>query len=235
MSTLTSHYYDGIAEPGRIPALAIMFSVAFHAALVLGISRPAWVRPVFAHEKPDTANQFFQVDLKDDPEPNDQPKQKADLAAPVSAPVPVLPDVPVVALPNDFRQEFIPPVPNTDDLRNLRTIPQNIRRGPVGTDGARVFDQIDLDKKPEAISRTSPTFPYEMQREVAEATVVVGFIVDKHGDVLQAHIVSCSHAGFERAALTAVEKWKFRPGIKNNQKVSTRVEQPLSFVLQDGR
>jgi len=63
----------------------------------------------------------------------------------------------------------------------------------------------------------------------------VGFIITSRGEVVEAHIISSSHPGFERSALSAIGKWKFRPGMKNGQKVNTRVEQPLTFVLTNDR
>jgi len=233
MSMPTTLTYHGVSKPTGVPALAIVFAIAFHAALLMAFDRP-WVRPQKVKPAKELPSDFVMVELKDETPP-DMPKELEDTPAAPSAPVPTLAELPVVVLPTtDFTEEFIPTTPTTDALTRLDTIPQVIQHGPPAKEFT-VFNPGDLDKKPQPISQTAPTFPYELQRMVAEGNVVVGFVVSSQGDVVQARIVSSSHPGFERSALTAIEKWKFRPGMKNGKKVNTRVEQPLTFLMTDDR
>jgi protein TonB len=232
MSTPNTLSYHGVSNPSKFPALAIVFSVTFHAALLMALDRP-WVRPAKVKEIKELPSDFVMVNLKDD-DPPDVPKALDDPPAAPSTPVPALAEVPVVDLrPIDFTQEIVVTPPSTDVLTRLDTIPKNIRQGPNPSDITKVFNPGDLDKKPEAVSQTAPTFPFELQREVSEATVRVGFIVNSRGDVVSPHILSSSHSGFERSALSAIGKWKFRPGMKQGKKVNTLVEQELTFVLTD--
>ncbi len=235
MSTLLSNQYRGIARAGKIPALAIVFSAVFHAALLMGFN-PPHVKVARSHQKdPDPGPRIEMTDLKDDPDPPDVPKALDDPPATPSVAVPTLPDVQVVTLTREFTQEVEPLPLTTDHPTDLVTIPTNIRHKPDPKEIPNVFNPADLDKRPEPISQPSPNFPYDLQHVVSEGSVVVGFIVDRHGDVVQARIISSSNSGFERAALSAIEKWKFRPGVKNGRKVGTRVEQPLAFLLKEDR
>ena len=232
MNTLTANYYIGVAKPGRIPVLAIAFSAAFHLALLTGFNRPGIKLPVHVHPRVQSPPESIEVPVPEDPplaKPEDLEKPAVTkVAAPMQQEV-------IVINPLDrLTQEAVKIPPITDMVPRL-SIPTNIGTPLDGREVGRPFNPDELDKKPEAISQISPTFPYDMQREVSEATVRVGFIVDRHGNVADAHIISCSHRGFEHAALSAIEKWKFRPGVKNLQKVSTRVEQLLAFVTQNDR
>jgi protein TonB len=88
-----------------------------------------------------------------------------------------------------------------------------------------------LDRRPEPIVQAQPNYPFEMKRGGIEAQVRVGFIVNSKGDVILPYVVSATHTGFDHAAIEAVLKWKFRPGMKNGRKVNTRVEQPMNFTV----
>ena len=60
-------------------------------------------------------------------------------------------------------------------------------------------------------------------------TVVVEFIINTDGDVIQSQIVRSSHREFEMPALQAVQKWKFKPGRKGGRVVNVRASQLLEF------
>jgi protein TonB len=63
--------------------------------------------------------------------------------------------------------------------------------------------------------------------------VVVGFIVDSSGNVVQAYVVRSSHREFEQPAVQAVSRWKFRPGRKGGRAVNTRMQVPIIFSITD--
>jgi protein TonB len=134
---------------------------------------------------------------------------------------------------------FIQPLDLTIPLKSdsmagrLVSIPVNIQHGRPDASGMKdLFNISELDRKPEPIVQIQPNYPFEMKREGIEARVRVGFIVDSHGDVILPYIVSSTHTGFERSAIEAVAKWRFRPGMKNGRKVNTRVEQPMDFKVE---
>jgi protein TonB len=72
-----------------------------------------------------------------------------------------------------------------------------------------------------------------MRRSGLKGDVIVGFIVDSEGNVRDPYIVRSSNPGFDQAAIDAVLKWKFRPGKKGGANVATRVNQPLTFSLNN--
>jgi protein TonB len=231
-----SFRYYGIPAASRISWLAILVSVGLHAGLLLGFNRH--VVPKKAAIVQDGPSEIMMMpDLKD-PE-DDKPKELNDeeVAAP-SVQVPMLQDVPVnVPVDSAFTQLADLTIPAKLDgaANGIISIPTNIQRGRPDTSGMKdLFNIADLDRKPEAIMQSAPNFPFELKQSVPEARVRVGFIVNTQGDVIMPYIVTSTHRGFERAALEAVAKWKFKPGMRGGRKVNTRVEQPIDFKVMDG-
>jgi protein TonB len=69
---------------------------------------------------------------------------------------------------------------------------------------------------------------------IKNAKILVKFVVNKNGDVEDVVIVSSTHEKiFDENTINAVKKWKFSPGIKNGQKVSTLVYLPVRYVYKN--
>jgi len=232
----SSFHYFGIPPPARIPWVAIILSVGLHAVGILGFNGRKVVSKHVMVE--DTSSQMLMMpDLKDPEE--DKPKELSDdepLATP-SIQVPMLADIPVmVPVDASFTQLLDLTVPAKSDAaaNSVINIPLNIQRGRPDTSGIKdLFNIADLDRRPEPIVQTPPVFPYELKTQAPEGNVRLGFIVTSKGDVIMPYIVNSTHRGFERPALEAVMKWKFKPGIRNGRKVNTRVEQPFNFKVAE--
>jgi len=90
-----------------------------------------------------------------------------------------------------------------------------------------------VDTPPTPKFRVKPQYPFELRKAGVVGRAVIEFIVDTQGDVRNARVVSCTHDEFGEAALAAVSKWKFKPGIKDGRAVNTRLQAPLEFTLND--
>lgn len=90
------------------------------------------------------------------------------------------------------------------------------------------------DRPPRPVKQSAPVFPYNMRLAGLVGEVVVEFIVDIKGHVAEAHVVRSNNPGFERAAIDAVLKWEFEPGMKNGRAVNTRIQLPVVFSLDGG-
>ncbi len=155
----------------------------------------------------------------------EQSQQPADIAPPMQS------DVPQVVTDTSFVQPLQPSPPADLQMTSgAITIPTNAG-GFVK--GMQVFDINKLDKIPEAIYRPQPTYPYEMRKQGISGQVVVQFIVDARGNVLDAFAVSSTQHEFEQPAVQAVSRWRFRPGRKDGRAVATRMEIPIVFSLQN--
>jgi protein TonB len=230
-----SFRYQGLPPHGRlIWVTAALVSAGLHAGLLLGFSHHhAAPRRVVVKDEP--VAMLMMPELKDQEEKkveeldNDEP-------APPSVQVPMLQDVPLSLTQSNFSQLIDPVAPAKLDhaAAGVMAIPLHIQHGRPDAGGMKdLFNIADLDRKPEPIAQTPPIFPFELKRVVPTAQVKVGFIVTSKGDVAFVYVVSSSHPGFERATLEAVQKWKFRPGMRGGRKVNTRVEQLVTFTVRD--
>jgi iron complex outermembrane recepter protein len=64
-----------------------------------------------------------------------------------------------------------------------------------------------------------------------EGKAIVEFIVTTNGDVVDAHVINDCDPLFARAAIAAVLKWKFSPGMRDGRIVNTKMSAPIEFQL----
>lgn len=231
-----SFRYVGITKTPKVYyIMAVLVSAGLHAGLLLGFNHhlpPP--KPVVVKDAP--TEMLIMPDLSDPEEDKLQELNDDDQLTAPAIQVPMLQDVPIsVPVDSSFTQLIDPTVPTKiEGAGNVMAIPLNIQRGRPDTSGIKnLFNIADLDRRPEPIVQTPPVFPYELKQTVTEAQVRVGFIVTSRGDVIMPYIVSSTHSGFERAALDAVSKWRFKPGQRGGRKVNTRVEQPITFTVTE--
>jgi len=225
--------YHGAARSRRPLWCALVVSAVLHLGVLLGFNRHT--PPPRRVEAGDAiAVTIVMPDLKDLEEPEPQP---TDNENPVDAgiTVPTLADVPSqVDLSTAFVQEIdystLLPQPDVSAAKTL-SIPTHISHGKIGEGMGKIFELKDLDRPPEPLVRISPIFPAALKQQGMRAEVMVGFITDSNGLVKNAYIVESTDHRFEDAALVAIGKWKFRPGIRNGKRVAVRMMQPLKFFV----
>lgn len=232
-SDLAFRYRGVPPQPKSFHVVALLFSAALHAGLLLGFNQHVAPKKVALAKDEPTAI-LIMPDLSE-PEEEKLSELGDDEAAVPTVQVPMLQDVPLsIPVSASFTQLIDPTVPTKIEgaAASVMAIPVNIQRGRPDTSKIKdLFNIADLDRKPEPIVQTPPVFPYELKQSVSEAQVRVGFIVTSRGDVIMPYIISSSDRGFERATLEAVVKWKFKPGVRGGRKVNTRVEQPIDFKV----
>lgn len=74
-----------------------------------------------------------------------------------------------------------------------------------------------------------PAYPAGLLNRKIDGSVVVEFIVGTDGLVKAAQVIRSTDKGFEPAALQAIRRWRFRPGLKDGVPVNVRVQQELYF------
>jgi TonB family protein len=91
-----------------------------------------------------------------------------------------------------------------------------------------------VDVQPQVVRKVEPVYPPTAMNLKAETSVTVNALISETGDVLQTTVVGPAkgYLGFDKAAESAVRKWKFRPARKDG--VSVRVWKPLTigFILK---
>jgi protein TonB len=142
-------------------------------------------------------------------------------------------DIPQVVADSGFTQVVQPPP--FDPTRLQSGIPGDFvdaRRNARGSN-THIFEPELLDQIPRVRGyRTPPVYPFEMRRGGINGEVLVDFLVDAEGNVLNVRAIASSHRDFEGSAITAVSKWKFHPGRKDGQSVVTHMQVPIMFSLE---
>ena len=82
--------------------------------------------------------------------------------------------------------------------------------------------------------RIEPTYPRRAQSRGIEGYVVVEFVVTKTGAVRDVVVIEANPANiFNRAAIKAVSKWKYKPRISDGEAMEvTGVQTKLTFELE---
>jgi protein TonB len=96
------------------------------------------------------------------------------------------------------------------------------------------FNVADLEKRPEAISQVPPAYPAELRKAKIEGLVTLMFVLGEDGRVEDPRVENSSRPEFEKPALEAIRKWRFRPGMKDGQPVRTYVRIPMRFRVTSG-
>ena len=79
-------------------------------------------------------------------------------------------------------------------------------------DLAQALDVSDLDKPPTLIAAVPPSYPAELRRARVEGVVSLVFMLTEAGVVEDARVESSSRPEFERPALEAIRRWRFKAG-----------------------
>lgn len=99
----------------------------------------------------------------------------------------------------------------------------------VETVQQETFDVADLEKRPEPVSQTPPVYPPELRKARIAGVVTLVFVLNEEGRVEDARVENSTRPEFEKPALDAIRKWRFRPGVRDGQPVRTYIRQPLRF------
>ena len=126
-----------------------------------------------------------------------------------------------------------PPPPDLEVAKGAVSIPVTKPGTNFGKGMKDLFDISQLDQRPVPRLQMKPNYPYDMMRERIEGEVLVAFICTSTGDVVDAYAVNSSRREFERPAIEAVMRWKFRPGKKGGRVVNTKMMVPIKFTLDE--
>lgn len=94
------------------------------------------------------------------------------------------------------------------------------------------FRMTEVDQKPRTIRTFPPQYPYLAKRDGIEGRVVLKFVVDTDGLPRETEVEESVPEGiFDEAAVKALNRYRFRPAIKNGNAVLCIVRLPISFRL----
>jgi protein TonB len=99
------------------------------------------------------------------------------------------------------------------------------------------FNLNEVDQKPQVLRAFPPQYPYLAKRDNIEGRIVLKFVVDTDGTAKEPEVVKAEPEEvldiFSEAALKAVERYKFKPAMKNGKAVLCIVKLPIVFAMED--
>jgi protein TonB len=237
LPTVTSVGY--LMPRSRCFFAGVSFSAALHAAVLCGFNAPH--RPPTPVEPPETvlARRWFGPLPETLPPPpsvvNGEEEAKRTKANTEGEDVARFREPPPRPTPGAFVLDRIPfDGGKAPDKHNLRwEVPREVSsRGPAVTDDP--FPLAALDKIPVVTSSPAPRYPFELKHAGLGGTVLLRFVVDSRGEVSDVEVVRADYPEFGVAAAEAMVKWRFKAGMKDGCRVSTRMEMPINFSLERG-
>jgi protein TonB len=208
-------------------ALPMVIAVTVEAVVLLCFNKPNIVTAT--PSRPPAPPPPIVVPLDDLPVDASTSDKPAGGPSPDRPAPPVLPEPPpdqpreIITIEVPIQQpSALPP-----DKQTTITLPN----GTHDADGPAIIDIASLDNVPHARVQQPPKYPYGAIQNGQSGEVVVEFIVDFNGRVLNAHVVSSSSFIFEEPTLQAVSQWRFEPGRRYGKPVRFRMMVPVEFHL----
>ena len=89
----------------------------------------------------------------------------------------------------------------------------------------------NLSKAPKFKTRVAPVYPQEARKAEVEGVVQLEVLIDTEGRVRHVKVLKTPGAGLEKAAVAALSKSRFDPGMVNGKPVPVKIKIPYRFIL----
>ncbi len=103
--------------------------------------------------------------------------------------------------------------------------------GSGGGVGGGVFRVGGGVSQPVVIYRVDPEYSEEARKAKYSGTVLLAVVIDTEGHARDIHVLKSLGMGLDEKAMEAVQKWKFKPGMKSGQAVNVRAQIEVNFRL----
>jgi protein TonB len=97
---------------------------------------------------------------------------------------------------------------------------------------AAAAEFVKPDKAPVPVRTPPPRYPAKLEAEGISGMVVVNIVVDADGEVEDVVVRKSTHSAFEKPAMDAVRKWRFKPARKDGDAIRSKVALPLKFTAK---
>lgn len=101
----------------------------------------------------------------------------------------------------------------------------------VALDGT-YYEVGQVDESPVPIKQVEPDYPSAMRKAGSDGTAFVVLVVTADGKPEQVQSSQATHELFASAAVAAVKRWQFKPGMKDGKPVATKMTIPIQFIRQ---
>jgi periplasmic protein TonB len=89
----------------------------------------------------------------------------------------------------------------------------------------------ELSRAPTFKNKVEPKYPDQARRDGIEGTVQLEILIDENGRVRKIKVLKSPGHGLDKAAIAAVSKSQFHPGVINGKPVPVKIKIPYRFVL----
>ena len=83
---------------------------------------------------------------------------------------------------------------------------------------------------PVAVRTVAPDYPEDLRDQHIAGVVTIKCTIDAQGNVIDPEVEKSSNNGFDKPALDAVKKWKFKPAKQDGAPIAKKVSIPIRFV-----
>jgi protein TonB len=220
MNTIT--FDGGLKRQFALPTAIVLGA---HAALFLGfVSNPPVILPLVpVHSAIRVCT--LTLPVIGEPGPNATKLAGGGTSLP-DIPNPISPE-----RPNPSEISVTPTLPSTHPVLPGSWLPSGDPDNGIGS-GGQTCSSESLDRSPEAVRQPQPIYPLDAKNKNESGEVVVAFVVDESGRVLNPRVVSSSDPVFEEPTLRAIEQWRFAPGTLHGLPVRFRMSVPVAFNLE---
>lgn len=91
------------------------------------------------------------------------------------------------------------------------------------------------DRKTKVIYKVEPTYTEDARAKQIEGSVQLGLTVDQTGMPQNIQVKRSLYPSLDQAAIAALRQWRFEPGIKDGQPVSTYLTVEMYFAMESKR
>ena len=88
-------------------------------------------------------------------------------------------------------------------------------------------------ENPVPVRTVAPEYPRTLKEQNVSGLVMVKCTIDEQGNVSEASVAKSSNEQFDRFAMDAVKKWKFKPAKQDGAAISVQVTIPIKFVVDE--
>jgi TonB family protein len=103
--------------------------------------------------------------------------------------------------------------------------------GEGGGFGGGVYKIGGGVSQPVAIFKVDPEYSEEARKAKFQGTVVLSIVIDEHGIPMNFKVIRPLGLGLDEKAIEAVQKWRFRPALKDGRPVAVQASVQVDFRL----
>ncbi|HWE48186.1 MAG TPA: energy transducer TonB [Bryobacteraceae bacterium] len=103
--------------------------------------------------------------------------------------------------------------------------------GANGAYGGDVYRSGNGVTQPVLVLKVEPEYSENARKATYSGTVLLSVIVGKDGQPRDIHVIRSLGMGLDEKAVEAVQKWRFKPGMKAGQAVNVRAQIEVNFRL----